>query len=338
VPAGIELVEGEHPLPGRGSLAGGEKLLAAARALRAGDHALVLLSGGASALAEVPAPGISLEDLRATTKLLLASGVPIAGINAVRKHLSALKGGRLALACGDATLEVLALSDVAGDDPATIASGPFTADPTTFADALRALENHCILEKIPAAVRLHLEAARDETPKELRPMDFRILAGPLDLPKKAAEIAAEWGFVTTAIPTLVDGDVEEVAARWRTWFVQHASSAERGCLLAAAAEPTVTLPPEPGSGGRSQHLALRMALAIAGTDAAFLAAGSDGKDGRSDHAGAAVDGDTARSPVEIEGALTHAASAAATARLRVALPAWTTGTNLADLHLLAIGR
>lgn len=338
-PAGVELVVGEHPTPGPGSLEGGRRLLEAARSMEPDAHALVLLSGGGSSLAEVPAPGLTLDDLRETTAILLAAGVPIDGINSVRKHLSAIKGGRLGAACTAGTVEVLALSDVAGDDPAVIASGPFVADPTTFADALGVLEHYRIRRRVPEAVRRHLEEGRDESPKPGDPRLARIrqtiLAGPLDLPRRAAQIARARGWKAEALPALVGGDVEEVAARWKAWF---RDGHRRGTLLAAAAEPTIVLPPEPGAGGRSQHLALRLATAIAGSDAAFLAAGSDGHDGASDHAGAAVDGQTAASQVEIDEALSHAASAAAATRLGVALPAWETGTNLADLHLLAIGR
>ncbi len=332
IPQGIEFVAGEHPVPGRGSLQAGARVLDFVRALGPEDELLVLLSGGGSALAELPAEGLTLADLQATTKRLLGGGVSIDRINAVRKHLSQLKGGRLGAACGAGRIRVFTLSDVAGDDPRVIASGPFAPDDSTCADALAVIEGLAV----PPAVRAHLERGA-ETPKKPDPrIEQRILAGPLDLPRAAAKIARERGFAATALDHFVGGDVEVVASRWAAFF---AESHPPGTLLAVAAEPTVILPREAGTGGRSQHLALRVALSLAGRrDAAFLAAGSDGRDGNSDNAGAAVDGCTvADGEVEIGEALAHAASAAACARVGACIPAWETGTNLADLHLLAIG-
>lgn len=337
IPEGVEAIEGEHPVPGPGSLRGGRRLLETARSLGPADFALVLLSGGGSALAELPAEGLTLDDLRSTTELLLGSGVPIDGINAVRKRLSQLKGGRLGAACGAGRVLVLAISDVPGDDPAVIASGPFAPDPTMAEDALAVLTRHRLLDRVPQAVLRALEAG-DETPKpgdpHLARIESRILVSPLDLPKRAVAIARERGFAAAALPELVQGDVHEVARRWADWF---ASRPPPGTLLAAAAEPTVELPSDPGEGGRSQHLALLVAERIRGrADAACLAAGSDGLDGASRQAGAAVDGTTWRP--HLAEALRRFDTGPACRDLGIAIPAWETGTNLADLHLLAIAR
>ena len=329
---GIEWLHGEHPVPGAGSLAAGTRLLAFVRALAPEDTLLVLLSGGGSALAELPAAGLSLHDLHETTQALLGADVPIDRINCVRKHLSQIKGGRLAAACGAGRMLVLTISDVAGDDPAVIASGPFAPDPTTFADALAVVRE----VDVPSAVEELLRRAEGETPKAPDPrVEQRILAGPLDLARKAAEIARSRGFDAQAVGEVVSGSIERVAERWEAWF---ASAPPPGSLLAAAAEPTVALPPWAGEGGRSQHLALRMSrgLGYLETDIAFLAAGSDGHDGISLQAGAAVDGMTWQR--RVEQALQDFASGEAARDLGVDIPAWDTGTNLADLHLLAIGR
>jgi hydroxypyruvate reductase len=349
-PPSLSFVPGDHPVPGAGSLRGGEALLAAAGALGPADAALVLLSGGGSALAEAPSPGITLADLGATTRLLLGAGAPIAAINTVRRHLSRLKGGGLGAALGAGAVTVLAISDVHGDDPATLASGPLWPDPTTFAAAMAVLRDHGILSRVPAAVRSHLAAGaaglRPETPKpgdeRLARIETRVLAGPADLPRVAAAHAARLGFAAEASPRFLGGDVREVAAWWAVRAAELATapgSAPR--LLAAAAEPTVVLPPSPGVGGRARQLALLVARELAGKPLAFLAAGSDGRDGAAGAAGAAVDGGTlaaARAAgIDVDAAIDAADAGPALAALDLAVAERATGTNLADLNLLAAG-
>lgn len=336
-PSRVEWLKGEHPVPGRGSLHAGERLLAFASSLHPHETALVLLSGGASALAEALPPSISLEDLAATTKLLLSSGASIDSFNVVRKHLSLLKGGRLAAACRAGRIEVLTISDVFGDDPAVIGSGPFAPDPSTFADALQVVASL----PVPPSIRQWLEEGaaglHEETPKELPNVHTRILSGPLHLAETAARVARERDLAAEASPLFLGADVEEVAEQHARTLRSHHGTAK---LVAYASEPTVRLPPDPGLGGRSQHLALRLLPHLATTGAAFLAAGSDGQDGMGEAAGAAVDGTTAAlaggAGVDIEEALHRADSATASRALGVALPARRTGTNLADLHLLAL--
>lgn len=350
-PAPLSFFPGDHPVPGTSSRAAGETLLAAAGAIGPRDAALVLLSGGGSALAEAPVAGLSMADLAATTRLLLGAGAPIAAINTVRRHLSRLKGGGLGAALAAGSVTVLGLSDVHGDAPATLASGPLWPDPTTHADALAVLRDHGIADRVPAAVRAHLEAGargeRPETPKpgdeRLRRIETRILAGPADLPRVAAAHAARQGFHAECWPRFLEGDVAEVARVWierAREFAATPSAAPR--LLAAAAEPTVVLPPAPGNGGRARQLALLVARELGETPAAaFLAAGSDGRDGGPGAAGAVVDGTTAGQAhdagIDLDDAIARADAGTALEALGLALPEAATGTNLADLNLLAAG-
>ena len=159
----IEVVEASHPVPDRAGLQAAERILKMVRGLNADDLVLCLISGGGSALLTLPAPGLTLEDKQAINRALLKSGANITEMNCVRKHLSAIKGGRLAAACAPAQVVTLTISDVPGDDPAVIASGPTVPDRTTFADARAILDKYRITE--PAAVIEQLRAARDETPK-----------------------------------------------------------------------------------------------------------------------------------------------------------------------------
>lgn len=300
VPAGIEAHVGDHPIPGPGSLRAGAALLAAARSVRPDQTVLVLLSGGGSALAEVPAPGVTLDEIVATTRAVMASGASIHELNAARRALSLLKGGGLLRACSAARVEVLLLSDVAGDDPAVIASGPFWPDSPD------------------------------------RRVRTTLLAGPTDLREAAYHLLEERGWRPTRWPGVVSGEVDDLAARYLRWL---AGAQGPRAALVAVGEPVLRLPAHPGSGGRAQHLALRMALGLAGKEAAFLAAGSDGRDGPTTAAGATVDGGTSARAralgVDLAASLDAADSATAAATLGAAIPGKPTGTNLTDLHLLA---
>ncbi|AKU92777.1 glycerate kinase type-2 family protein [Vulgatibacter incomptus] len=344
VPGAFEVVEGDHPVPGPRSIRAGIRLLAFARQLHREQTALVLLSGGASALAEALPSSLSLLDLARTNRLLLGAGAPIDEINVIRKHLSRTKGGRLAAASEAGRIELLAISDVSGDDPAVIGSGPFSPDPSTYEDAREIVRRRGIEDELPEAVKAILEAAEDESPKPRNPifnrLHTRILAGPARLAEVAMAEAARRGFEAEAWPGFVDGDVEDVAARYLAWL-DGAKGKRR--LLVASAEPTVTLPAHPGRGGRSQQLALLMATALGRRPdlrVTFLAAGTDGRDGVSDHAGAVVDSDTARraqaAGFDLDEALAWAASEAACDAVGAALPCFDSPTNLADLHLLAV--
>ena len=227
---------------------------------------LALVSGGGSALAVSPAEGIAFEEKVEAVAALMRAGATIGELNALRKHLSRLKGGQLAALLAPAPVRVLVLSDVPGDDLSTIASGPFAPDPTTFPDALRFVAARGAT--LPAAVKARLEAGargeREETPKSGDPrlagVTHRLLAGPVDLARAAAEEARERGWAAEVDPTPLTGDVVVVAARLAAWARAHAGHGKR--LLALGGEPTIALPAgaRAPDGGRAQHLALLAAL------------------------------------------------------------------------------
>lgn len=344
-PPGARAVHGAHPRPTLASLEAGREALAWAGRGR-GEPALVLLSGGASALAVAPVEGVPFEDKVAAAARLMAAGLTIQELNACRKHLSRLKGGRLALALGG-PVTALVLSDVPGDDLSAIGSGPLVPDPTTFAEVLALARGAGVEADLPPSVRRHfLAGARGERPETPKPGDpgfagvaHRLLAGPVDLARAAAAIAARLGFEAEVEAAPVTGDVAAFAERLAAWARGHAGRGRR--LLAVGGEPTVRVPgaarPE---GGRAQHLALLVAGRIAGLPAAFLAAGSDGRDGPTEQAGAVVDGGTAAGAplagVDLETALAEARSGPAAVALGAAIPRFETGTHLCDLHLVAV--
>jgi hydroxypyruvate reductase len=276
----------------------------------------------------------------------MRAGLTIQELNTVRKHLSRLKGGQLAARLAPSPVTVLVLSDVPGDDLSVIASGPLAPDPSTFADALRGIERSGAT--VPGAVRARLEAGRrgalEETPKpgdpHLAAVRHRLLAGPVDLARAAAEGARARGFEVEVDPAPLTGDVSEVAARLGGWARTHAGRGRR--MLALGGEPTIRLPPgaRDPDGGRAQHLALLCATALAGLPAAVLAAGSDGRDGPTEQAGAVVDGETAADAaaagLDLEAFLRAARSGPAAVALGAALPRRETGTHLCDLVLVAV--
>jgi hydroxypyruvate reductase len=295
LPQRSAVLEAGHPVPDAASVEAGRAALAlAGRAAADGHSLLVLLSGGGSALLEFPAPGLELDDLRQTNRLLLRAGVPIGGVNAVRKHLSALKGGRLAAAAHPAPVAALVLSDVVGDDLAVIASGPTVADPSTFADALRVLDEAGVREAVPQAVRRHLEAGaageREETPKpgdrRLARAATRLLGTNADALEGARREAERRGYRVEVRARDVTGEARAVGARLAA-ALRAVPEARVGLLWAG--EPTVTVMGE-GRGGRCQEAALAAALALDGAPQPLtvLAAGTDGVDGPTDAAGAVV--------------------------------------------------
>jgi hydroxypyruvate reductase len=346
LPPGVEALVSDHPTPSDRSLAAGQAALAFARRLGPTDRLVVLLSGGGSALVAAPAPGLSFEDKRAATTAVARAGARIAELNTVRKHLSALKGGRLGAACAAPTT-VLALSDVVGDDPGTIASGPFAPDPTTFADALALVRR--LAPEAPAAVVRHLErgaaGAIDETPKPGAPrlahVEHRILAGPGRVPAEAERIAAAAGLPLGELGRDTELDVEALAAEYGARARAEAAAGGGPRLLIGNGEPSIVVTGD-GRGGRATHLALLVAREISGLEnVSFLAAGTDDRDGSADASGAAVDGTTWRralaANLDPEGALARCDSATVLGALGV-LVRGPGSSNLLDLHLLAIGR
>ena len=286
----IEVVEAAHPVPDAGGREAAARILVMAEGLRADDLALCLVSGGGSALLTLPAPGIALADKQAVTGALLRSGAAIGEINAVRKHLSAIKGGRLGGACHPARLVSLLISDVPGDDPAVIGSGPTVPDPTTFADALAVLRKYGIDE--PAAVIRHLKQGRDETPKEGDPRlagaQTRIAATPAMALAAAADAAREAGYAPVILGDALEGEARDLAGV----HAALARDAAPGTILLSGGEATVTVTGE-GRGGPNAEYALALALALDGAPGIFATAcDTDGIDGTEDNAGALVAPDT----------------------------------------------
>jgi hydroxypyruvate reductase len=258
---------------------------------------LCLISGGGSALLTLPAPGLTLQDKQAINRALLKSGANIAEMNCVRKHLSAIKGGRLAAACYPAKVVTLTISDVPGDDPAVIASGPTVPDRTTFADALAILEKYRITE--PASVIAHLRAARDETPKpgdpRLAGTQAHMIAAPQQSLEAAAEVAHQAGITPLILGDSLEGESREVAlvhAGIARQVVRHGQPVARPCVLLSGGETTVTVRGK-GRGGRNAEFLLALAVALDGEPGVHAMAGdTDGVDGTEDNAGAVVTPDT----------------------------------------------
>jgi glycerate 2-kinase len=285
-----------HPLPDERGAAATRELLKLLTSLRRTDGVVLLLSGGGSALLAEPLPGLALDDLAALTHALLVSGATIHELNAVRKHLFAAAGGRLGLACA-APMLTLVLSDVPGDDLATVASGPTLPDPTTRADALAVLRRRHLAERFPAVVRCLLSptgADEFETPK---PDDLRLahvrafaLGSSRDALAAAGEAALQAGFRPLQLTRTLRGEARRVGAAL-AGMARSLAAGEPAALLAAG-ETTVTVRGA-GRGGRNLELALAAAVSLADVpERCLLAAGTDGVDGSSPAAGAVVDGST----------------------------------------------
>jgi hydroxypyruvate reductase len=294
----VTLRSAGHPVPDTRSEACAQEVLDFVEAAAPGDRLLVLLSGGASSLLACPAQGLLLEDLAAATRLLLVAGADIEELNAVRKHLSALSGGRLARRARPDRIDVLALSDVPGDRVDVIGSGPFAADPSTYAEALAVLRHRGVLGRLPERVRTHLEAGlrgeRAETPKpgdpDLARVRHVLLATNRTAVAAAASAAERAGLRSVALGSALHGEAREAAAS----LVASARAARAGdpvCLVAGG-ETTVAVRGR-GLGGRCQELALAAALHLdGGPPTALLAAGTDGNDGPTPAAGAYADEQT----------------------------------------------
>ncbi len=290
----LPIIEAGHPVPDAAGLEGAEKILAAARAAGPKDLVVVLLSGGASANLIAPAEGVGLADKQALTKALLRSGAPIGELNTVRKHLSRIKGGRLAAAAAPARLVTLAVSDVPLDDPSVIGSGPTVPDPTTLAEARAILEKRGIVP--PPSIAAALADPASESPKPGDPAfagaTYRIVATPADSVAAARRFAEDAGYAVIDLGGDVEGEAREVAAAHAARAIELARQGKRAVILSGG-ELTVTIKGK-GRGGPNQEYALALAIALSGHPAIAAVAGdTDGTDGgggsASDPAGAFVD-------------------------------------------------
>ncbi|MGE0260692.1 MAG: glycerate kinase [Alphaproteobacteria bacterium] len=302
----IEIVEASHPVPDPAGEKAARRILDLARGLGPGDQLVSLISGGGSALLALPAPGLTLADKQEVTRALLASGATIGEINAVRKHLSAIKGGRLAAAAFPARVLTLAISDVPGDDPAVIASGPTVPDPTTFADARAVLDKYRIDR--PTAVIAHLEAGGEETPKPGDPVfertRFALIASPQQALAAAADAAEARGIAPIVLSDRIEGEARDVAAVHAAIALQLSAGRFRiggsvvtpPAVLLSGGETTVTLGAAgrgAGRGGRNSEFLLALTACLNGAPGiAALACDTDGIDGTEDNAGAMVYPDT----------------------------------------------
>ncbi|MFQ6012455.1 MAG: glycerate kinase [Thermoplasmata archaeon] len=347
----VSVVRGSHPVPGKGSLRAGEEALAMAERCGPRDLFLVLLSGGGSALLEHSE--IPLKALRETTRLLLRSGMDIAAMNVVRKHLSLVKGGWLGKAAARRGAEVatLALSDVVGDDPSGIASGPTVPDPSTFQDARQALRERSLWDRVPGRVRRRLEAGMRgdiaETPKpddpDLRRCHFRIVGSIADACRAAVKEAQARGYAPHVYGTQVEGEARAIA---RNLLAVASSVQEDGTpvappgILVAGGEPTFEVVGG-GAGGRNLELVLAAVRGLERRPVVLLSCDTDGRDGETDVAGAIADGESLGRAMdagwEPEAFQAESDSYGFFSRLGDTIRTGPTGTNVMDLQLVLIG-
>jgi hydroxypyruvate reductase len=293
----IEVIEASHPVPDAASERGARRLLDRVRGLSPDDLVVALISGGGSALCAAPAQGLTLHDKQAINRALLASGATISEMNCVRKHLSAIKGGRLAAAARPARIVTLAISDVPGDDPAVIASGPTVPDPTTFADARAIIARYGIEPPASAAVQLAQETDETPGPDDLPNAEFRLIATPMTALTRMAEMARGIGLAPLVLGDALEGESREmgiVMAGIARSVRAHGQPLPPPSVILSGGETTVTLGHGPaGHGGRNTEFLLSLAVALRGmADIWAIAGDTDGLDGSGDIAGAIVAPDT----------------------------------------------
>ena len=297
-PGRIEVVEAAHPVPDDAGQRAAQRIVELTRGLTQDDLVLCLISGGGSALLSLPAEGLTLDDKRAINKALLRSGAAIDEMNCVRKHLSAIKGGRLAALCAPAKVVTLTISDVPGDDPAVIASGPTVPDATTCADALRILQRYGI--EVPAAARAGLESGTFETPKPgdavFAGHEVQLIATPQESLEAAAAFARDAGIDAHILSDEIEGesrDVGKVHAALARAVARRGQPFAKPCVILSGGETTVTVKAKGGKGGRATEFLLGCAIALQREPNVYVLAGdTDGIDGSEDNAGALVTPDT----------------------------------------------
>lgn len=307
-PGKIHILEGGHPLPDQDSLTATQEVIQLLKSSKENDLVIFLISGGGSALLSAPAPSITLEDLSRINELLLGCGASIDEINTVRKHLSQVKGGRLAALASPSAQISLILSDVVGDPVDMIASGPTVPDPTTFQDALDVIRKYRLERDLPSAVFAHLKNGElgkiTETPKPGDPVFERatveVIGNNLGAAQAALEQASKEGFHSLHLTSCYQGEAGEIGQFLAAVLCQMATTGDplpRPACLVAGGEATVTFSDQAdiGKGGRNQELALSAVKTLAGLpDIALLALATDGNDGPTNAAGAVVTGDTYR--------------------------------------------
>jgi glycerate 2-kinase len=344
----VELNECGHPVPDQRGAAGAEHIAEIASVAGVGDLVLCLISGGASALLPLPAPPVTLAEKQEVTRLLLASGADIHEINAVRKHLSAIKGGQLARLAWPARVEALLVSDVIGDNVDVIGSGPAAPDRSTFADAAGVLDRYGIRGKVPAAVRTRIDqgvdGAIEETPKPGDKVFSRVrntvVGGNRLALDAAARHARQFGLSTLVLSSSIAGETREIA-RMHAAIAREVAESGRpvkppACIITGG-ETTVTLRGD-GLGGRNQEFVLAAALDIAGLDnVVVFSAGTDGTDGPTDAAGAIADGDTLGRKPDARRYLDNNDSYHYFEALGDLVITGPTNTNVADVRILLIG-
>ena len=348
----IEIIEASHPVPDATGSAAAARILAMVGGLTAEDLVLFLVSGGASALLALPAPGVTLADKREVTRALLKSGATIGEMNCVRKHLSAIKGGRLAAAAAPAQVVTLAISDVPGDDPAVIGSGPTVADPSSFAEARAIVKKYSLSP--PASVAARLAASSDETPKpgdpRLANSRYVLVATPQAALEAAAAEARAAGVTPVILSDRIEGEAREVAHVHAAIARQAASgrllvgnaSVRLPAVLLSGGETTVTVRGQ-GRGGRNAEFLLALALALDGHPGIHaLACDTDGIDGTEDNAGALVGPDSlARAAglgLDLEALLADNDAYAAFAALGDLVRTGPTFTNVNDFRAILVGK
>lgn len=290
----VEVIEAGHPYPDGESLRAAERALAIAGALEAGDELLVLLSGGGSALLALPAPGVDLADKQEVTRNLLRSGATIAEINCVRKHLSRIKGGRLAVAAGAARVTTWIISDIPGDDPSFVSSGPTVADQTTLDMAREVVRKYGV--KVPASVAAALADPANETPEPdslgLAGNETRIIARARTALSAARDHAAALGYAVTDLGDQLQAEARHLGASHAALARRLAGDGQRRVIISGG-EATVTVSNREGKGGRNLEYLLGLVIALGGAPGiSALACDTDGIDGTEDAAGAIATPDT----------------------------------------------
>ena len=286
----IEVLEASHPVPDSTGIEASRRMIELVSPLGKDDLVLTLISGGGSSLLTLPAPGISLADKQEINRVLLKSGANITEMNCVRKHLSAIKGGRLAGFCVPARVECLLISDVPGDDPSTIASGPTVPDSSTRFEAIEIIDRYGI--EIGPAVRAHLQSKHSETPKPGDPIfdlvHNVVVANAAVSLQKAARFGREKGFETIILGDDLEGEARELAKPHAEQALALQRESEAPCLILSGGETTVTVTGR-GRGGRNVEYLLGLAIALDGAEGIYaIAADTDGIDGTEDNAGALI--------------------------------------------------